>query len=199
MWLPGLLSLTSPAFSSTPIHFPSPTFLIFTRESRRATVSPGEVGVRGGGGVGARQGGEHWGEKREERLILDAIPACLAVKLDSSHTPAVCRAPRGSCYFFFPHPAAKCVKLSAWFVRLLPQRLVWSPPGKHGVLSQPSSLTAFPSHSGVIKKEPHVPHLLHPCSPSPLVFSFHRHIALFRVRQRCECVWLTPSTPPGPD
>lgn len=50
----------------------------------------------------ARQGGEHWGKKREERLILDAISACLAVKLDSSHTPAVCRAPRSSFYFFFP-------------------------------------------------------------------------------------------------
>lgn len=135
-------------FLPTPIHFPSPTFLIFTRESRGATVSPGEVGVRGGGEAGRRALG---GKKREERLILDAISACLAVNLDSSHTPAVCSTPRSSFYFFFSHPAAKCVKLTAW-VRLLPPRLVLSPRGKHAVLSQPSSLTTFPSHSGVIKK-----------------------------------------------
>lgn len=95
---PGATVSRFSLFLPTPIHFPSPTFLIFTRESRGATVSPGEVGMRGA----ARQGGEHWGKKREERLILDAISACLAVKLDSSHTPAVCRAPHSSFYFFFP-------------------------------------------------------------------------------------------------
>lgn len=145
-------------FLPTPIHFPSPTFLIFTRESRGATVSPGEVGVRGGGEAGRRALG---GGEREERLILDAISACLAVKLDSSHTPAVCRAPRSSFYFFFFPPGCKMRQADGVVQAPPPPRLVLSPRGKRGVLSQPSSLTTFPSHSGVIKKRAL-------CPPPPL-------------------------------
>lgn len=134
-------------FLPTPIHFPSPTFLIFTRESRGATVSPGEVGVRGA----ARQGGEHWGKKKR-RTPHSECHLCLP----RSHPRFIphsrrLQRPAQLLLFFFSHPAAKCVKLTAW-VRLLPPRLVLSPRGKHAVLSQPSSLTTFPSHSGVIKK-----------------------------------------------
>lgn len=72
-------------------------------------------------GSAARQGGERWGEEREERLILDApLPASQSNLIHPTLPPSA--QPRTDPSIPSPpHPAAKCVKLSAWFIRLLPQ------------------------------------------------------------------------------
>lgn len=76
MWLPGLLSLTSASFSPTPIHFPSPTFLICTREPRRRHRLPRRSGGRADS---ARLG--RW----EERDALFWMPSRPAEQSNSIH------------------------------------------------------------------------------------------------------------------
>lgn len=113
---------------------------------RAATVSLGERGR---------------GEEKGELLILNAIFSCLTVKLYSSHTPVVCRALLCSRKL---KTEPSCSSGSSQVCLTL--------RGKHSFLSQPSSLTAFPSHTRVIKKATCPP-------PSPLIFSFHHSISLF--------------------
>lgn len=87
-------------FLPTPIHFPSPTFLIFTRESRGATVSPGGVGVRGGGEAGRRALGG--GERR--RTPHSGCHLCLPRSQPRfiPHSRRLQRPAQLLLFFFFP-------------------------------------------------------------------------------------------------
>lgn len=91
-------------FLPTPIHFPSPTFLIFTRESRGATVSPGGVGVRGGGEAGRRALG---GEKKEKNASfwMPSLPASQSTSIHPTLPPSA--APRAAPSIFFFPPGCK--------------------------------------------------------------------------------------------
>lgn len=137
----------------SPIHFPSPAFLIFTRELRRHRL-PRRSGAWGGG---PHSGCHLCLPRSQTRFIRSSAEARTAHNASSlaGGWPA-------------PPP------------RLSPC-LVVSPRGKHAVLSQPSSLTPFPSHSGVIKKRathpPPPPSLL--SIPSGVFFS-SPHLAASR-------------------
>lgn len=81
----GLLSLFAPSLS----HSRSLSIShLSDLHQRAATVSLGEGGR---------------GEEKEELLILNAIFACLTVKLYSSHTPVVCRALLGFAQLYLHH------------------------------------------------------------------------------------------------
>lgn len=104
------------------------------------------------------------GRRGAKPLILHAIFACLTVRLDSSHTPVVCRALR--CFAQLQlHQAQRSSPGSSQICQPV--------CGKRGILSQPCSLTAFPSHSRVIKKELHAAPNPQPSPPSPPVFFRH--------------------------
>lgn len=134
--------------SPTPAHFPSPTFLIFTRELPLSLWEKGE-------------------EEKRKRSCSFSMPSLPASQSKSIHPTLL-------------WSAGLCLALLSWIrttqaepscssdssQACLPLR------GKHSFLSQPSSLTAFPSHSRVIKRATCPP-------PSPLVFSFHHSISLF--------------------
>lgn len=151
-WLEmGLLGLLSCPPPPTPVHFPSPTFLIFTRALPRSL----------------------W-EKAERKKRSRA-----------THSPCHLRLPHSQTRFI-PHScglrssAALCSAAAASGTaepRTSPgsSQICLPVCGKHSVLSHPSSLTAFPSRSRVIKKEllilPSVPSgvflsLFHFCFPS---------------------------------
>lgn len=150
MGLLGLLSCSSPS--------PLPT-LPFTFHLLPFWSSP----ERCHGLSGRRQRGR----KGAKPLIPRAIFACLTVRLDSSHTPVVCRALR--CFAQLQLHQAQLSRGAHW----APPRFCLPVCGKRGALSQPCSLTAFPSHSRVIKKEPHAALNPQALPPSPPVFSRH--------------------------
>lgn len=146
-WLEmGLLGLLScPPFP--PIHFPSPTFLIFTRALPRSLWEMAERKKRSGASHSPR----HLRLPHSQTRFIpyscglqSSAALCTAAAASSAAEP---RSSLGSSQICLP----VC--------------------GKCSVSSQPSSLKPFPSHSRVIKKDPP---LLTPPSP-PGVFSslFH--------------------------
>lgn len=152
MGLLGLLSCSSPSPlppPHSPIHFPSPTFLIFARALPRSL----------------------W-EKAERKKRSEA-----------AHSPCHLCLPHSQTWFI-PHScglqssavlcSAAAASSSAEQRSSLGSSQICLPVcGKRGALSQPCSLTAFPSHSRVIKKEPHAALNPQALPPSPPVFSRH--------------------------
>lgn len=148
--------------SPTPIHFPSPTFLIFTRE---LPLSPWE------------RGGREGEDKKKMKGSSFSMPSSPASQSDSIHPTLLWSA----------QPCTASARLQNASGRAALGRSSGSSPaclslrGKHRILSQPSSLTAFPSHSRVIKKS----HLSSPIPFGVFFSSFHSSV---RMSQRCECV-----------
>lgn len=133
----------------SPIHFPSPTFLIFARALPQSL----------------------W-EKAERKKRSEA-----------AHSPCHLCLPHSQTWFI-PHScglqssavlcsAAAASSAAEQRSSLGSSQICLPVCGKRGALSQPCSLTAFPSHSRVIKKEPHTALNPQALPPSPPVFSRH--------------------------
>lgn len=133
----------------SPIHFPSPIFLIFARALPRSL----------------------W-EKAERKKRSEAV-----------HSPCHLRLPHSQTRFI-PHScglqssavlcsAAAASSAAEQRSSLGSSQICLPVCGKRSVLSQPCSLTVFPSHSRVIKKELYAAPNPQPSSPSPPVFSRH--------------------------
>lgn len=134
--------------SPTPAHFPSPTFLIFTRELPLSLWEMGE-------------------EEKKKRSCSFSMPSLPASQSHSIHPTLL-----WSAELCLALLSCNCIEQAEPGCSTGSSQACLSLRGKHNFLSQPSSLTAFPSHSRVIKRATCPP-------PSPLVFSFHHSISLF--------------------
>lgn len=157
-----------------PIHFPSPTFLIFTRALPRSL----------------------W-EKAERKKRSKAAHSSCHLCLPHSQTrfiPHSCGLQTSAVLCLAAAASSAAEQRSS----LGSSQICLPVCEKRGILSQSRSLMAFPSQFRVIKKELHEAPNPQPSLPSPPVFSRHCSISVFSGTSGMN-VLADTFTPLGPD